>query len=653
MGGDYSRRSFDAKKHFSQVLMQQGRVQLDSDWNTNSTINDRQKRTTTLDTIGRCGVPADLPDSFKIGVDSTNNLTIGVGRIYIDGQLVENHGNPPESFDPALSENRGTSAIRFTEQPYLPATEPLALGLGVHLAYLEVWQREVTYVEDPDILEPALASVDTATRLQTVWQVKTFPWDIDWTCETSDEDIEEWFEFIQPSAGLLSTSILNEPNSEGPCWLPGASGYRGPENQCYRVEIHEVLENGNATCKWSRNSGPHKTIVFNINGTTLTVERIKLDVITGFKPGDFVEITDDWREFSGLPGVMRTVQAVNEGEQTISLSSPLDPNMFPVDPQGNPDPKRHTRILRWDHTGSEVIPIPSDGTPIELEFGIQCTIEKVGDGVLRPLDHWLFAARTADGSVEELVQAPPHGIHRHFCRLAIIRVQSGENENGPPVLTVLSDCRKFFSPLTESSQIPTDFSPKPGIHVERIVFGQSSPLRIANDSVIPANHLQDGLEFLCDHPIDPVSINPATCFVTVDLPYPLTQADRELWTLGDQNIILAYTPLILGAIVGASHDASQNKITWNPLPQTIKQLGNSLFQQLQTFEIESILARLVLKGNFIWGLNDPDLHLDGNVLGKLRSTIPNSPATDLILPSGNGIPGGDFEMWFWIVPPEQ
>ena len=33
MKGDFSKDTFDAKKHFHEVLMQQGRVLLDSDWN--------------------------------------------------------------------------------------------------------------------------------------------------------------------------------------------------------------------------------------------------------------------------------------------------------------------------------------------------------------------------------------------------------------------------------------------------------------------------------------------------------------------------------------------------------------------------------------------------------------------------------------------
>ena len=33
MAGDYSRRTFHPNKHYTGVLQQQGRVQLDGDWN--------------------------------------------------------------------------------------------------------------------------------------------------------------------------------------------------------------------------------------------------------------------------------------------------------------------------------------------------------------------------------------------------------------------------------------------------------------------------------------------------------------------------------------------------------------------------------------------------------------------------------------------
>ena len=49
--------------------------------------------------------------------------------------------------------------------PPLPAA-------GDAVVYLDVWEREVTYVEDPALLDVALGGADTATRRQTVWQVR-------------------------------------------------------------------------------------------------------------------------------------------------------------------------------------------------------------------------------------------------------------------------------------------------------------------------------------------------------------------------------------------------------------------------------------------------------------------------------------------------
>lgn len=56
-----------------------------------------------------------------------------------------------------------------------------------------------------------------------------------------------------------------------------------------------------------------------------------------------------------------------------------------------------------------------------------------------------------------------------------------------------------------------------------------------------------------------------------------------------------------------------------------------------------LLCRLILKGNYIWGPQDPELYLDGDAFG-----IPGGDHVDVLLPSGNGRRGGDFEMWFWL-----
>jgi Family of unknown function (DUF6519) len=53
MSGDYSRRRFNKRMDFSTVLNQQGRVQLDSDWNELAEIMSRRDRVETVGTIGR------------------------------------------------------------------------------------------------------------------------------------------------------------------------------------------------------------------------------------------------------------------------------------------------------------------------------------------------------------------------------------------------------------------------------------------------------------------------------------------------------------------------------------------------------------------------------------------------------------------------
>jgi len=58
MKGDFSRFSFDPAKHYSAVLMQQGRVQTDADWNEQVAIETFQRETRGCDIIGRSGVPA-------------------------------------------------------------------------------------------------------------------------------------------------------------------------------------------------------------------------------------------------------------------------------------------------------------------------------------------------------------------------------------------------------------------------------------------------------------------------------------------------------------------------------------------------------------------------------------------------------------------
>ncbi len=156
MKGDFSRWTFDPQKHFSQVLMQQGRVRLDADWNEQASIQVHLLRTLIRDIIGPYGGPGD---SFRIH-PARRSFHVLPGHYYVGGILCE--------LD---------RPVRYDRQPDLPKAPGMGDD-GIYLAYLDVWERHITYLQDedgdePSIREVALGGVDTATRARVVWQVKT------------------------------------------------------------------------------------------------------------------------------------------------------------------------------------------------------------------------------------------------------------------------------------------------------------------------------------------------------------------------------------------------------------------------------------------------------------------------------------------------
>lgn len=452
MAADISRHRFDPARDYAGVVMQQGRVQLDADWNEQVLLLDRRLRAETTDVIGRAVVPVETKDAFQIKIAGTG-LTIGPGRMYVHGLLAENHGARPFRFDGVLAETRGDGPVTYAQQPYLP--NPPALSVDVtHLVYLDVWQREVTEVEEPALVEPAVG-VDTTARLQTVWQVKTLPVDAATTCATPADSIPAWVALTKPAGGRLTTVTLDPQPQTDPCLIPPSGRYRGLDNRTYRVEIHAGDDGTPATFKWSRDNGSVVTPVLTVNAArdTLGVVRTGRDEYLGFAVGDWVEVTDNALELAGKPGEVRRVLDVNAADRTVKLSAALAAGLFPVGPQDKLDPARRTRLRRWDQSGlvrdtdgntlinldtstAGVIPVPAATKTVVLEDGIAVRfgLDPAGRG-FRPGDHWIFTARTATADAEQLVDAPPVGVHHHYARLAVVKFPG----------TAL-DCRTFWPP---------------------------------------------------------------------------------------------------------------------------------------------------------------------------------------------------------------
>ncbi len=94
MSFDLSRKKFNPLDDYSGVVMQQGRVQTDADWNTMADQFSRRVQAESLDTFGPAVVPMETPDAFLIS-GPVAAFEIGPGRIYVDGLLAENHTAAP------------------------------------------------------------------------------------------------------------------------------------------------------------------------------------------------------------------------------------------------------------------------------------------------------------------------------------------------------------------------------------------------------------------------------------------------------------------------------------------------------------------------------------------------------------------------------
>ena len=117
MKADLTRNTFDPFKHFTRVLMQQGRVQLDADWNEQAAILLRYLQTLGADVIGPAGGPAN---AYGFGVGPVvftpavlSDFAIGFGRYYVDGILCD--AEPPPVAISVQSVTGNTAAVQVDQ----------------------------------------------------------------------------------------------------------------------------------------------------------------------------------------------------------------------------------------------------------------------------------------------------------------------------------------------------------------------------------------------------------------------------------------------------------------------------------------------------------------------------------------------------------
>lgn len=427
MKGDISRSTFDQRRHATSVRKQQGRVDLDADWNEQQDIQAHLRATALTDVVGATGAPlAGGAFALTGGAD----LTLSAGRYYLDGLLCENDAQVSVFAQPDLP--AAGPFVRRLDGSWLPTGTPVPAG--VYAAWLQVWPQHVTAIEDPGLREVALGGPDTATRLRTVWQVRLVQAGPPGTPVGCADTPPGWAGLTAASTGTLAVRADPTGAAGGDCVIPTGSPYTGLDNQYYRVEILTGGAPGTASYVWSRDNASTVATWESIDVDVLTVKVPGRDGSAGFANGSWVELTDDSREQNGVPGTLVQVDRV-EGDRIVVRPATATGSLNRADFPSRP------RVRRWDGRGT----VPAGGAELDLELGIK--IRFAASGGYRTGDWWSFPARASVHDVEwprvgtTPVPQTPHGPRRSHGRLGVVGYDGSQ-------WSVLRDCRPVFAPLT-------------------------------------------------------------------------------------------------------------------------------------------------------------------------------------------------------------
>lgn len=455
MKGDFARMMFDSQLHFSQVLHQQGRVLLEADWNEQGAIQLHLLRSLVVDLVGACWAAGD---GFRISQQDPNNKPLPLkdwrlsrGHFYVDGILCENETECALAMQPYRptpdDTGDGSSALETPPDPFV--------------LYLDVWERHLSAVEAPGILDRALGGIDTATRAQVVWQVRVLG--IDAAIEMgeraiaalrlrddlppfAEELLEPDFDLRQKIEDMFGRLVGDDPDerieacdnfrilltlrnqfayprlkaSLGPidtdadaCIIAPDARYRGCENQLYRVEIHtggpaSGSDSVGASFKWSRENG---SVIFPIvtapisagavtGGTAYVIGlgHLGRDLRLGLAVGDRIELSDDAIALSQRANPLLEVTAIDTANKTVTVRVPTALVHTPW-----VDLNRHPLLRRWDQrTGvgdDGTLAVREDDDGVELEDGVTIAFEP--GGLYATGDYWVIPARVADnGSLD-------------------------------------------------------------------------------------------------------------------------------------------------------------------------------------------------------------------------------------------------------------
>lgn len=427
MGSDIARVSFDRRRGYRSVIVQQGRVTLEADANEAVAIADEAFRDETVDIIG----PAGTPDNgYAVGSGKcVSDIVIGAGTMYVGGWRM-----------------RLEHPVHLNNQPdWLNLVAPEASQAQTLVALL-VTEQSVSAVEDRALYEVALGGPDTAARSRLMQHFLALPMDGS-TCELASAAVKK----LLAQNGLrldertlavrcdaaLQVSFVTPTAPPDPCRPTAQGGYLGVDNQLVRVTITSydpVSQSGTLAWGWNNASILFRASVSSNSQTTLNLCGTPIDAAHTPQPGQAVEILRtacvlgeacEQNYVAAAQGEMMTL-----GPSGVFIAG--DPNQLvlpaalPPDYQSEP----HSLFVRlWQ--GEVAF---TAGEPVNLDgvsgLIVTVTLSALPSGLWRgATPYWQFAVRP--NTPQQVYPQrylrnaqPPNGPRQWLCNLAVVLAAS-------------------------------------------------------------------------------------------------------------------------------------------------------------------------------------------------------------------------------------
>jgi hypothetical protein len=479
----------DLRQHYKAVVMQQGRVILDRDFNALQDIVNGRIAADALDEIGPCGTPDDglavsLPPaghSVSASVSFSGphpwDFLVKPGTIYVGGQRVV--FDTPPAQQPPLSYFHQPDWI-YPPDPFAQASASFSFPRH-EFVFLHAFEQEVGAVEDPDLLDVALGGPDTTQRVRLMRRIVRLG--VTGTdCSTAlAEAVTDWgrhgYLFDPATMRLLPQAALqvgftSALSTSNPCDPVAQGGYLGAENQVIRVMIAGPGGGSGTSLLWGYDNASFLyRVTVAPDGMTLQLAQPPVDAFHNPRTGQYVEVLrtaavlgtePDQTDPTGQRTIVRCVAKAtghvaqvakyNNGDNTLVLAAQL-PGKYTSDP--NP---LFLRVwVGWQSfTPSASVPIVLTDPTGQTAPGIQVTITQpatAAKGAALPGGaFWLFAVRPATPQAvypERFLDGPqpPDGPRQWVCPLAVIDWAGRDSVSFSAPSAVIHDCRCSFDNL--------------------------------------------------------------------------------------------------------------------------------------------------------------------------------------------------------------